>query len=80
MNVEGQFIRLAFRAARHEVAFVRDRIHKDYSDNIQFIFTVGGTAAIGGTGAPQIASSFSTLTPIQLVGHHNVSTSSANTL
>jgi hypothetical protein len=29
----------------------------------QFIFTVGGTAAIGGTGAPQIASSFSTLTP-----------------
>jgi hypothetical protein len=29
----------------------------------QFIVTVGGTAAIGGTGAPGIASSFSTLTP-----------------
>src|SRR3981081_3134349 len=34
----------------------------------QFIVTVGGTAAIGGTGAPQIASSFSTLTPTVFIG------------
>ena len=34
----------------------------------QFIFTVGGTAAIGGTGAPGIASSFSTLTPTLYIG------------
>lgn len=34
----------------------------------QFVFTVGGTAAIGGTGAPRIASSFSTLTPTVYIG------------
>jgi hypothetical protein len=34
----------------------------------QFVFTVGGTAAIGGTGSPQIASSFSTLTPTIYIG------------
>src|ERR1700676_3519031 len=34
----------------------------------QFIFTVGGTAAIGGTGSPGIASSFSTLTPTIYIG------------
>jgi len=34
----------------------------------QFVFTVGGTAAIGGTGAPGIASSFSTLTPTLYLG------------
>ena len=34
----------------------------------QFVFTVGGTAAIGGTGAPGIASSFSTLTPTLYIG------------
>src|SRR4030081_1359387 len=34
----------------------------------QFIVTVGGTAAIGGTAAPQIASSFSTLTPTVFIG------------
>ena len=34
----------------------------------QFVFTVGGTAAIGGTGAPGIASSFSTLTPTAYIG------------
>ena len=34
----------------------------------QFVFTVGGTAAIGGTGAPGIASSFSTLTPTIYIG------------
>jgi hypothetical protein len=34
----------------------------------QFIVTVGGTAAIGGTGAPGIASSFSTLTPTVYIG------------
>src|ERR1700676_643300 len=34
----------------------------------QFIFTVGGTAAIGGTGSPGIASSFSTLTPTVYIG------------
>src|SRR6195256_2323694 len=34
----------------------------------QFIVTVGGTAAIGGTGAPGIASSFSTLTPTIFIG------------
>jgi hypothetical protein len=34
----------------------------------QFVVTVGGTAAIGGTGAPQIASSFSTLTPTVFIG------------
>ena len=34
----------------------------------QFIFTVGGTAAIGGTGSSQIASSFSTLTPTVYIG------------
>src|SRR3981081_3409510 len=34
----------------------------------QFIVTVGGTAAIGGTGAPGIASSFSTLTPTIYIG------------
>jgi hypothetical protein len=34
----------------------------------QFVFTVGGTAAIGGTGAPGIASSFSTLTPTVYIG------------
>jgi hypothetical protein len=34
----------------------------------QFVFTVGGTAAIGGTGAPGIASSFSTLTPTVYLG------------
>jgi hypothetical protein len=34
----------------------------------QFVFTVGGTAAIGGNGAPGIASSFSTLTPTIYIG------------
>src|ERR1700682_841610 len=34
----------------------------------QFVFTVGGTAAIGGTGAPGIASSVSTLTPTLYMG------------
>src|SRR3984893_2665436 len=34
----------------------------------QFVVTVGGTAAIGGTGAPGIASSFSTLTPTLYTG------------
>src|SRR6202521_2659676 len=34
----------------------------------QFVVTVGGTAAIGGTGAPGIASSFSTLTPTIYIG------------
>jgi len=34
----------------------------------QFVVTVGGTAAIGGTGAPGIASSFSTLTPTVYIG------------
>src|SRR4030081_974095 len=34
----------------------------------QFIVTVGGTAAIGGTGSPGIASSFSTLTPTVYIG------------
>jgi hypothetical protein len=34
----------------------------------QFIFTVGGTAAIGGTGSPGIAASFSTLTPTIYIG------------
>src|SRR5260370_13550269 len=34
----------------------------------QFVVTVGGTAAIGGTGAPGIASSFSTLTPTVHIG------------
>jgi hypothetical protein len=34
----------------------------------QFVFTVGGTAAIGGTGVPQIATSFSTLTPTIYIG------------
>ena len=34
----------------------------------QFVVTVGGTAAIGGTGSPGIASSFSTLTPTVFIG------------
>src|SRR3979490_739582 len=34
----------------------------------QFVFTVGGTAAIGGTVAQGIASSFSTLTPTLYIG------------
>src|SRR3981189_1746177 len=34
----------------------------------QFVLTVGGTAAIGGTGATGIASSFSTLTPTVYIG------------
>jgi hypothetical protein len=34
----------------------------------QFVVTVGGTAAIGGTGAPGIAASFSTLTPTVYIG------------
>src|SRR6202023_2661882 len=34
----------------------------------QFVVTVGGTAAIGGTGAPGIASTFSTLTPTIYIG------------
>jgi hypothetical protein len=34
----------------------------------QFVFTVGGTAAIGGTGSPQIAAPFSTLTPTIYIG------------
>src|ERR1700681_541195 len=34
----------------------------------QFVFTVGGTAAIGGTGTAGIASSFSTLTPTIYIG------------
>jgi hypothetical protein len=34
----------------------------------QFIFTVGGTAAIGGTGSSAVANSFSTLTPTVFMG------------
>src|ERR1700736_6933875 len=34
----------------------------------QFVVTVGGTAAIGGTGSPQVASSFSTLPPTVYIG------------
>src|ERR1700756_686683 len=34
----------------------------------QFVVTVGGTAAIGRTGAPGIASTFSTLTPTVYIG------------
>src|ERR1700721_299011 len=34
----------------------------------QFVVTVGGTAAIGGTGATGIASTFSTLTPTIYIG------------
>jgi hypothetical protein len=34
----------------------------------QFIVTVGGTAAIGGTGASPVAASFSTLTPTVYIG------------
>ncbi|MEA3134429.1 MAG: hypothetical protein QOG17_2275, partial [Gammaproteobacteria bacterium] len=34
----------------------------------QFIFTIGGTAAIGGTGASNVANSFSTLTPTVYLG------------
>src|SRR5260370_12380209 len=34
----------------------------------QFVFTVGGTAAIRGTGAPRLASSLSTLTPTIYIG------------
>jgi hypothetical protein len=34
----------------------------------QFIFTVGGTAAIGGTGSSKVANSFSTLTPTIYIG------------
>src|SRR5882672_195414 len=34
----------------------------------QFVFTVGGTAAIGGTGSPGIAASFPTLTPTVYIG------------
>jgi hypothetical protein len=34
----------------------------------QFVVTVGGTAAIGGTGSSQIAASFSTLTPTVYIG------------
>src|SRR6202163_3544100 len=34
----------------------------------QFVVTVGGTAAIGGTGAAGIASTFSTLTPTVYIG------------
>src|ERR1700741_780893 len=34
----------------------------------QFVVTVGGTAAIGGTGAPGIPSTFSTLTPPVYIG------------
>src|ERR1700688_4416016 len=34
----------------------------------QFVVTVGGTAAIGGTGAPGSASTFSTLTPTVYIG------------
>src|ERR1700694_408446 len=34
----------------------------------QFVFTVGGTAAIGGTGSPGVGSSFSTLTATVYIG------------
>jgi hypothetical protein len=34
----------------------------------QFVFTVGGTAALGGTGSSNIANSFSTLTPTVYIG------------
>jgi hypothetical protein len=34
----------------------------------QFVFTVGGTAAISGTGSPGLGSSFSTLTPTVYIG------------
>jgi RNA polymerase sigma-32 factor len=35
MSIEGPFIRLGFRAARRELAFVRDNIGKGYMDNIR---------------------------------------------
>jgi RNA polymerase sigma-32 factor len=35
MSVEGQFIRLPFRAARREVAYVRDRVGKGYLGDIR---------------------------------------------
>ena len=34
----------------------------------QFVFTVGGTAALGGSGSSNIANSFSTLTPTVFIG------------
>src|SRR3979490_899377 len=34
----------------------------------QFVFTVGGTAAIGGTGSPRIAPTFPPLTPTAYIG------------
>jgi hypothetical protein len=34
----------------------------------QFVFTVGGTAALGGTGSPNVDTSYSTLTPTAYVG------------
>jgi hypothetical protein len=34
----------------------------------QFVFTVGGTAAIGGTGSSPVAASFSTVTPTVYIG------------
>jgi RNA polymerase sigma-32 factor len=35
MSIEGQFIRLPFRAARREVAYVRDRVGKGYLGDIR---------------------------------------------
>src|SRR6202166_3135196 len=35
MSVEGQFMRLPFRAARREVAYVRDRVGKGYLSDIR---------------------------------------------
>src|ERR1700688_409693 len=35
MSVEGQFMRLPFRAARREVAYVRDRVGKGYLGDIR---------------------------------------------
>jgi hypothetical protein len=34
----------------------------------QFVFTIGGTAAIGGTGSSNVANAFSTLTPTVYIG------------
>src|SRR6266436_830481 len=40
-----------------------------YTDAVhQFVFTVGGTAALGGTGSSPVAASFSTVTPTVFIG------------
>jgi len=56
---QGQALGLRQSGDRHPVSALHQPEH-------QFVFTVGGTAAIGGTGSPGIAASFSTLTPTVL--------------